>query len=97
MKYLVRKDKKIRYSYLRKEKELGIMRSLVKNEYLPEELRALVYSDLMKEGGVGVKLKNRCIITGRQRGVLRDFKISRMCFKELASKGFLPGIKKSSW
>jgi small subunit ribosomal protein S14 len=43
------------------------------------------------------RLKNRCEITGRPRGYLRKFKMSRIAFRELAYKGQIPGVKKSSW
>ncbi len=43
------------------------------------------------------RLKNRCEVTGRPRGYLRKFKLSRIAFRELAHKGQLPGVKKSSW
>lgn len=40
---------------------------------------------------------NRCQITGRSRGVLRKFKISRIMLRELALAGQIPGLKKASW
>lgn len=40
---------------------------------------------------------NRCALSGRKRGFLRDFGISRIDFRELANKGMIPGVKKSSW
>lgn len=43
------------------------------------------------------RLKNRCGITGRGRGYLRDFGLSRIKFRELASVGEIPGVRKSSW
>jgi small subunit ribosomal protein S14 len=43
------------------------------------------------------RLHNRCELTGRPRGYLRKFKMSRIAFRELAHKGQIPGIKKSSW
>ncbi|MGD6795414.1 30S ribosomal protein S14 [Metabacillus indicus] len=43
------------------------------------------------------RLKNRCEATGRPRGYLRKFRLSRIAFRELAHKGQLPGVKKSSW
>ncbi|EOR22497.1 30S ribosomal protein S14 [Cytobacillus oceanisediminis] len=43
------------------------------------------------------RLKNRCEVTGRPRGYLRKFKMSRIAFREYAHKGQLPGVKKSSW
>lgn len=44
-----------------------------------------------------IRLKNRCEVTGRPRGYLRKFKMSRIAFREYAYKGQIPGIKKSSW
>ncbi|PRR90440.1 MULTISPECIES: 30S ribosomal protein S14 [unclassified Bacillus (in: firmicutes)] len=44
-----------------------------------------------------IRLKNRCELTGRPRGYLRKFKMSRIAFRELAYKGQIPGVKKSSW
>ncbi|AKP46531.1 MULTISPECIES: 30S ribosomal protein S14 [Bacillus] len=43
------------------------------------------------------RLRNRCEITGRPRGYLRKFKMSRIAFREYAHKGQIPGVKKSSW
>lgn len=43
------------------------------------------------------RLKNRCQLTGRPRGFMRKFKMSRIAFRELAHKGQLPRIKKASW
>lgn len=43
------------------------------------------------------RLKNRCEVTGRPRGYLRKFKMSRITFREYAHKGQIPGVKKSSW
>ena len=44
-----------------------------------------------------VRLRNRCIMTGRPRGYFRKFGVSRLVFREMALKGEIPGIKKSSW
>ncbi|GBF78183.1 30S ribosomal protein S14 [Paenibacillus sp. 598K] len=43
------------------------------------------------------RLHSRCELTGRPHGYLRKFKVSRIVFRELAYKGQIPGIKKSSW
>ena len=43
------------------------------------------------------RIRNRCFITGRPRGYCRAFGISRICIREQASNGFLPGVTKSSW
>jgi small subunit ribosomal protein S14 len=39
----------------------------------------------------------RCQICGRKKGYLRRFKLCRICFRELASRGEIPGVKKASW
>ena len=44
-----------------------------------------------------VRLHNRCRLTGRPKGYLRQFGISRITFREMASNGLIPGIKKASW
>ena len=44
-----------------------------------------------------VRLHNRCSITGRPRGYIRQFGISRIQFREMASAGLIPGVKKASW
>ncbi len=44
-----------------------------------------------------VRIKNRCAISGRSRGYLRAFGLSRIQFRELAREGKVPGVKKSSW
>jgi small subunit ribosomal protein S14 len=44
-----------------------------------------------------VRVINRCAITGRPRGVLRKFGLSRIAFRDMASRGLIPGVVKSSW
>ena len=43
------------------------------------------------------RLKNRCQVTGRPRAYMRKFGLSRITFREMASLGLLPGVRKSSW
>jgi small subunit ribosomal protein S14 len=43
------------------------------------------------------RLHNRCEVTGRPRGYLSKFKVSRIVFRELAHQGQIPGVKKASW
>jgi len=45
----------------------------------------------------GVRKYNRCSRCGRPRGYIRQFGICRICFRELASQGMIPGVVKSSW
>lgn len=44
-----------------------------------------------------VRLHNRCKLTGRPRGYMRQFGISRVTFREMANKGLIPGVSKASW
>ncbi|MEN6588739.1 MAG: 30S ribosomal protein S14 [Proteiniphilum sp.] len=44
-----------------------------------------------------VRLHNRCKLTGRPKGYMRQFGLSRIQFREMASKGLIPGVKKASW
>ena len=43
------------------------------------------------------RLRNRCSLTGRPRGVFRKFGMCRICFRNLADQGLIPGVKKASW
>ena len=44
-----------------------------------------------------IRLHNRCKVTGRPKGYIRQFGISRIQFREMASAGLIPGVKKASW
>ena len=44
-----------------------------------------------------VRMHNRCKLTGRPKGYMRQFGISRIQFREMASQGLIPGVKKASW
>lgn len=50
-----------------------------------------------KEPKFKVRKYNRCSLCGRPRGYLRKFGICRICFRELANKGLIPGVRKASW
>ena len=53
--------------------------------------------DKLPKNASPVRLHNRCKMTGRPRGYMRKFGISRATFREMASEGKIPGITKSSW
>ena len=59
-----------------------------------EALQAL---QLLPKHASSVRLHNRCSITGRPKGYMRQFGISRIQFREMASAGLIPGVKKASW
>jgi small subunit ribosomal protein S14 len=51
----------------------------------------------MKEPKYKTRVVRRCFRCGRKRGYMRKFGLCRICFREMANKGEIPGIKKSSW
>ncbi|OZC03716.1 30S ribosomal protein S14 [Rubricoccus marinus] len=57
------------------------------------------YEGLQKlpRDSAAVRLHNRCALTGRPRGFLRKFGISRVIFREMAHDGKIPGVRKASW
>jgi len=62
-----------------------------------ERLEAVDTLNKMPKNSSPIRLKNRCQFTGRARGFLRKFKMSRICFREMANQGYIPGIVKASW
>jgi small subunit ribosomal protein S14 len=53
--------------------------------------------DLLPKNSSPVRLKNRCQLTGRPRGYMRYFGVSRVMFREMALQGKIPGVRKASW
>ncbi|MGL4539902.1 MAG: 30S ribosomal protein S14 [Candidatus Rhabdochlamydia sp.] len=62
-----------------------------------ERLAAKISLNKMPRNSSPVRLRNRCQFTGRARGYLRRFKMSRLCFREMANFGLIPGVVKASW
>jgi small subunit ribosomal protein S14 len=62
-----------------------------------ERQSARVQLNKMSPNSSPVRLRNRCQLTGRARAFLRKFKMSRLCFRELAGHGMIPGVTKASW
>ena len=97
--YLVNKDKKRRDLFNKYEKIKRLYKFMQQNIKLTQNQR-IHYSRALTffpKDSSKSRMKNRCIITGRARSVYRDFQLTRMQLRELASFGFLMGVKKSSW
>lgn len=62
-----------------------------------ERMKAREALNKMKRDSSPIRLRNRCQLTGRARGVYRKFKVSRLVFREMALAGLIPGMTKSSW
>ncbi|MBA3722403.1 MAG: 30S ribosomal protein S14 [Parachlamydiaceae bacterium] len=75
------------------------LRNKARDLNLTDEERELARIALnkMPRDSAPTRLRNRCQLTGRARGYLRKFKLSRLSFRELASMGMIPGVTKSSW
>ncbi len=73
--------------------------NVAKNESLPfeERLNAQITLSQMPRDGSRSRHRNRCSLTGRPRGNLQKFGLSRIAVRELASWGQIPGLVKSSW
>ena len=62
-----------------------------------ERMTAVDTLNKMPKNSSRVRLRNRCQFTGRSRGNYRLFKLSRLCFREMANQGLIPGVFKASW
>ena len=56
-----------------------------------------VFAKMNETPKYSTRKRNRCLITGRSRGVYRKFGVSRIVLRELALKGMVPGMRKASW
>jgi len=82
--------------FLKKRENL---KKIIKNKKLPLEDRFAAQLKLAKipRNSSKTRIRNRCEISGRPHGFYRKLKISRIALRDLASKGKIPGMTKSSW
>ena len=82
--------------FLKKRENL---KTIIKNKKLPLEERFAAQLKLAKipRNSAKIRIRNRCEISGRPHGVYRKLRISRIALRDLASKGKIPGMTKSSW
>ncbi len=75
------------------------LRAKAIDQKLTEEEREVARKQLQNipRNGNPNRVRNRCELTGRSRGVYRDFKLCRNKFRELANNGLIPGVTKASW
>lgn len=91
-----KKREKLAKRYAPKAAEL---RAKAIDQKISEEEREAARAKLQKipRNANPNRVRNRCELTGRPRGVYRDFKLSRNKFRELANNGLIPGVTKASW
>jgi small subunit ribosomal protein S14 len=90
------KRKKLTKKYEKVRREL---RATAVNMKLSEDERQIARTKLNKlpKNSAKERIRNRCVLTGRPRGVLAKFGLSRNMFRKLANHGQIPGVTKSSW
>ena len=80
-------------------KKREALKKIIKNKKLPlaERFAAQLKIAKLPRNSSKTRIRNRCEITGRPHGVYRKLRISRIALRDLASKGKIPGMTKSSW
>ena len=94
MNNLVFRDIKYRKRFLKNEKSRLITKSLLKSSKIQLFQK---FTSIKEEDFTKTLFKNRCIITGRGRSISRQYRLSRLMFRELSRDNLISGIKKSSW
>ena len=90
-----RREKLVKQKWNRRQELKEIVKNL--NTSDEERLAAMISLNKLPKNSSPTRIRNRCQFTGRSRGFLRKFKMSRLCFREMANQGFIPGIVKASW
>src|SRR5690348_16665617 len=99
MKYLNYRDLKRRRKLYNNEIEQKRIKSIFKNRNISFSIRFLYMQkmSMFNRNSFPNRIKNRCLINNRNKSIYRDFKLNRISLRELASLGFINGLKKSSW
>ncbi|MBR45761.1 MAG: 30S ribosomal protein S14 [Rhodospirillaceae bacterium] len=98
-KSAIQKNLKRKRMAQRDAKKRAELKAIVRNLSLPAEERfnAQLKLSALPRNGAKIRIRNRCALSGRPRGVYRKFELSRVALRELASTGYIPGMVKSSW
>jgi len=99
MKILIEKDKKRRVLYKKYEIKKLILKYIIFNQNLSLYYRqyAQYVLNSFPLDSIKPRIHNRCVLTGRAKGIYRKFRLSRIMFKFYGLNGLIPGLKKSSW
>ena len=79
------------------EKRAALKKVIATSEDAAERYEAARALQAIPKNANPIRLHNRCKVTGRPKGYIRQFGISRIQFREMASAGLIPGVKKASW
>ena len=99
MKARERKREKLVTRYAKKREELT---KILKSTDASEDVQSAKWDAMMAiqklpANSSKIRMHNRCGLTGRPRGYMRQFGISRVTVREMANNGLIPGVKKASW
>src|SRR3989338_7551670 len=95
---VVKQQKREKLVNLKWDKRQDLKKKILDTNLSEEEREIAVHAlNKMPKNSSPIRLRNRCQLTGRCRGYLRKFKLSRICFRERASIGEIPGVTKASW
>lgn len=99
MKSLIEKDKKRRKLFKKYESKRRELKAIIYNKENSMELRnkAQIALPKLPKNSSKIRIKNRCVLTGRSKGVFRYFKLSRIQLRQLTLEGNIPGYSKTSW
>ena len=78
-------------------KKRAALKKIINGEDYEGKEAAVIALQKLPPNSNPIRLHNRCKLTGRPKGYMRVFGISRINFREMASKGLIPGVKKASW
>lgn len=96
---VIRRDQYRRRCVAEYEKERLRLKAMIKNKLLPEVVQQKAKETLTKHPSNAsiTRVRNRCVVSGRGRGVIKDFGLTRMKFRKLADYGLLSGVTRSTW
>ena len=95
----IQKNNKRKRIVARDAKKRAELKAIMRDLTIPGEERftAMLKLSSLPKNGARIRIRNRCALSGRPRGVYRKFELSRIAMRDLASSGYIPGMVKSSW
>lgn len=91
----IKKDSLLRFHYSLFEVDKLLFQSLASNQILPLSLRLKAFHSLSSFPSL-CSIRNYCFLSGRSRGVITSFRLSRLFFRSFADNGLLPGVRKAT-
>ncbi len=98
-KSTIEKNERRRQMAQKQAPKRAALTAVVKSQTASEEEKRAAQVALQKlpRNGAKARIRNRCQMTGRSRGNIKAFGLSRIAFREMALQGLIPGVRKASW